>query len=186
MSKTLKRFKNFCVKAFNTDPFIADNAHRELFPGVVKPTTTLANIIVAKLLSEEFEVKDFQIKLEKFTIKLMPQIPLKDRQAEACRVYSLKCGRRGVYWKPHEMSFNSDLSDYVNKWLRDNPDVVGQDVLFPIVEGVEFDEYEKALINHGLKKALYLHEKRNKNKAVHDNQDKAISVLAEIMGVKET
>ena len=183
-------------------PIRFENLHEsEIIPGVSSPTTVLAGMICAKLLSEDFSPKNNSFKTDRFEIRWVDKEigdGYKGFDTETlraiCDEYSRQQGYVPGYRTPSEIRSSSLLKTYVDKRLEGKtpPDRTGEfscdvtDVIIYTTPEVAFSDYDKKLIKEGLKKALKLHNNRLLTKKEEENQTKALTVIEQWMGIPES
>jgi hypothetical protein len=181
----------------STDDGHESNSSSLLFTGVTKPTTTLAHMLVAEILkSDESPTKtadlhvlrlksgkiSWSVVSDQFTLP-SGKVLSKRSVAEACKQYSLDRGFTDSYWQPHEISGKSDLRKYVERVCKRSglPKTTISDVRtsLPVV----FDKAELKILEDGLVQYLRQDEEREKNLEFTKNQESAVAVIADFMGV---
>lgn len=186
----MKLFRNLLQRMKQVHMPSSGSDAAELFPGVVKPSLTLANLVCAKLLSDEFKPQGNSATFEKFSLtwQAVSRDWTKCSKAvltEACDHFSKSRGYREGFYHPSEIVRNRLLREHVTEYLRTRC-FEGCEVTQPVFPDVVFSDYEKSLINEALFKALDLHKKRQANQSLYDNQQKAVDTIALLMGVPST
>lgn len=163
-----------------------EEVEAELIPGVTKPTTTLARMIVLELLKDDFLPDGTSYTHPKFRIrwtegKEIGKVVPTARECEEARIHN----GSGIFWKkeyadPSNSYYSRSVEYAIRKRSARLPavatsvDVTCQDCVF--------DKTEKDIIKEGLNKALGLYKERQKNKSHYDNQQKAVDAIADWMG----
>ncbi len=129
-----------------------------------KPTTVLANLIVADLLS--------------FTEPHVHSAAC--HSGDAWKVWTKKVMLAGIWRDPANYKSFIDTSGYGSLSIYESAVKAGRHQLY----GVAFDKNEEQLILLGVAKFFDLMKKRAENQRVFDNQQAAATAIANWMGVE--
>ncbi len=172
---------------FNTSSF---DEKTHLFKGVPRPTTTLAHMIVSKILTSDltcvdkksFEVGGLTISWAKRKTVLCNDRELDYEQCERlCSKYNTKSRSS---WAPSDLYYAVGLRNYVLEHYNENDT---REYVINTHPDVVFNDAEMLILDNGIKKATHLKKEREKIAEYSDNQQKAVDIIEKFLNVpKET